>query len=104
MEAPHVAIITGSLDKSWVRNADGYNSLETDLAIAMDHLVLGAWALGVGTCWIANFEAEVLQANLGLGPEERVYAMTPLGWPSKDANFLKIEKERKPLEQLLLEL
>lgn len=105
MEAPHVLVVKGSIDQSWERSYDGYRSLETDLAIVMDHLVLSAWSKGVGTCWIANFEPDVLQRNLGLGPEERVFAMTPLGFPAEghEALALDVEKVRKPLESMLFE-
>lgn len=106
MEAPHVLIVTGSLDKAWQRPYDGYNSLETDLAIVMDHIVLSACSKGIGTCWIANYEPDVLRQNLGLGNEERVFALTPLGWPTPRHETLASdeEKARKPLDRVFFEL
>lgn len=41
-QAPHILIIIGDKTKSWVRSYDGYNSIETDIAIAMDHIILAA--------------------------------------------------------------
>ena len=41
-DAPHILIIIGDKSRSWVRLADGYNSIETDLTIAMDHIILAA--------------------------------------------------------------
>lgn len=103
MEAPHVVVVTGALDRAWQRSYDGYNSLETDLAILMDHLILAAWNHGAGTCWIANFEPDVLRRNLGLGPEERVFAMTPLGLPV-DGTAAETVKDRRELAGILLSL
>ncbi|MFN8134100.1 MAG: hypothetical protein U0Z17_02300 [Bacteroidales bacterium] len=40
-DAPHILVVTGDLDHAWER-ADGYNSLQTDLAIAMHQMVLAA--------------------------------------------------------------
>jgi len=48
-QAPHILIIVGNKSKSWIRNYDDYNSIETDLAIAMDHMILAAENEGVGT-------------------------------------------------------
>jgi hypothetical protein len=38
-DAPHVLIVVGNKDAAWKRQ-DGYNSLETDLAIAMHHMTM----------------------------------------------------------------
>ena len=45
-DAPHVLIVVGNNEKAWKR-ADGYNSIETDLTIAMDHMILAAESFGV---------------------------------------------------------
>jgi nitroreductase len=99
-DAPHVLAVAGSVEAAWTRPADGWNSLETDLAIAMDHLVLAAANEGVGTCWIANFQPDVLRAALGLGPDLRVYAITPLGYPRQGADAGR-PKERKAFDQVV---
>jgi nitroreductase len=49
-QAPHILIIIGDKSKSWIRSYDGYNSIESDLAIAMDHIILAAENENVGTC------------------------------------------------------
>jgi nitroreductase len=98
-DAPHVLIVAGDLDKSWVRKKDGYNSLETDLTIAMDHMILAAESEGVGTCWIAAYDPEVLRGALDLRQSERVFSITPLGYP-RSGFQKKGEKERKPLDEV----
>lgn len=80
MAAPCIIVVKGKLENAWVRPFDGYNSLETDLAIAMDHLTLAASDHGLGTCWIGNFDPQVLSEALSLTEGEKVFAMTPLGW------------------------
>jgi nitroreductase len=79
-DAPHVLAVAGRASEAWTRQ-DGWNSIETDLAIAMDHIVLAAENEGVGTCWIAAFDLLVLRSALALGTEDKVYAITPLGYP-----------------------
>jgi nitroreductase len=99
-DAPHILIVTGDMNKSWLRSHDGYNSLETDLAIAMDHMILAAENEGVGTCWIAAFDPSVLQKVLKLKTHEKVYAITPLGYPH--SGFVKkADKVRKELKDIV---
>jgi nitroreductase len=98
-DAPHVLIVTGRTGDSWTRQ-DGWNSIETDLIIAMDHMILAAENEGVGTCWIANFDNQALRTALGLGAEDRVYAITPLGYP-KPGFTKKGQKLRKSLQEVV---
>ncbi len=99
-DAPRVLAVTGSVKAAWTRQMDGWNSLETDLAIAMDHLVLAAAAEGVATCWIANFQPDVLRAALGLDADQRVFAITPLGYPRQGVNATR-PKERATFDQVV---
>jgi nitroreductase len=98
-DAPHVLIVTGRTGDSWTRQ-DGWNSIETDLVIAMDHMILAAENEGVGTCWIATFDPVALRAALDLGVEDRVYAITPLGYP-KPGFAKKGQKQRKSLQEVV---
>ena len=99
-DAPHVLAVVGSAKAAWTRQADGWNSLETDLTIAMDHLVLAAANEGVGTCWIANFKPDELRAALGLDDDQRVFAVTPLGYPRQGADAGRL-KERKAFDEVV---
>lgn len=98
-DAPHVLIVVGNKDAAWKRQ-DGYNSLETDLAIAMDHMILAATNCGVATCWVGNFDYEQLRNILQLSENEIVYALTPLGYPKTDFEA-KAKKTRKSLDQIV---
>jgi nitroreductase len=96
--APHVLVVVGNKSAAWVRQ-DGYNAIETDLTIAMDHLILAAENLGVGTCWIANFDDEKLRQTLQLTEDQVVFALTPLGYPNH--GYQKRKKIRKPIEEVV---
>jgi len=99
-DAPQVLAVVGSAKAAWTRQADGWNSLETDLAIAMDHLVLAAANEGVGTCWIANFQPDVLRMALHLREDERVFSVTPLGYPRQGVDAERL-KERKAFDEVV---
>lgn len=96
--APSILIVSGDRNNAWVRRQDNYNSIETDLTIVMDHLILAAAWEGLGTCWIAAFDLEMIREALQLEPNIEVFAFTPLGYPAPDA--LPAPKKRKSLEEI----
>jgi nitroreductase len=91
-------ILVGCVEpaKAWQR-ADGFNAAEIDLGIVMDHMILAATEEGLGTCWVCAFDEAKAKDLLGIPPEVRVLAMTPLGHPSMAPRPFV----RKPLEDLV---
>jgi len=97
--APHLVFVTGQRNEAWVRRHDGYNSLETDLAIAMDHIILAATWEGLATCWVAAFDPARLRTALELREGEEIFAFTPLGFAAPDAK--PFPKKRKALDDIV---
>ena len=95
-QAPLVICICGLPGRAWVRR-DGQNYHYVDAAIAMDHLILAATNLGLGTCWVAAFDVEAAREVLGLPDEVEPVAFTPLGYPADQLR----PKERKDLPELV---
>jgi nitroreductase len=81
IQAPLVVCACAIPAQGWVRR-DGKSYSDVDVAIAMDHLILGATALGLGTCWIAAFDPAVVREVLGLPDDVEPIAFTPLGYPA----------------------
>jgi nitroreductase len=98
-DAPHVLIVVGSREKAWKRSYDGYNSIETDVAIAMTHIILAAENEGVGTCWIAAYNPAILREALSLSADQLVFGITPLGYPKQGFKKNAV-KNRKPLDEI----
>jgi nitroreductase len=96
-EAPLVICMCADAGHGWVRK-DGKNYSEIDATIAMDHLVLTATGLGLGTCWIAAFDALAAREILHLPANLEPLVFTPLGYPA-DTPFAKT---RKSLEELVI--
>ena len=99
-QAPHILIIIGDKSKSWIRSYDGYNSIETDLAIAMDHIILAAENEGVGTCWIEAYDLQILTDAIALKENEVIFSITPLGYQNK-GYYKHGNKNRKTLEEII---
>jgi nitroreductase len=95
-QAPLVLAICALPAQAWVR-MDGKCYADVDVAIAMDHLVLAATNLGLGTCWIAAFNPAVAREVLELPEGVEPIAFTPLGYPADQPR----KKERQPLSDLV---
>ena len=95
-EAPLVVGVFALTDQAWARR-DGARYGWVDAAIAMDHLILAATALGLGTCWVAAFDPAAARDIFGLPSNVEPVAFTPLGYPADTAPT----KSRKSLEQLV---
>ena len=55
----------------------------TDAGILMDHIMLEAADLGLGTVFIGFFDEEKVRPVLGVPEEYRIVGLTPLGVPAK---------------------
>ena len=95
-QAPLVIAVVAVPGEAW-RRMDDKPYDEVDAAIAMDHLVLAATALGLGTCWIAAFDPAAAREVLGLPDDVEPVAFTPLGWPDKAS----ANTDRRPLDELV---
>ena len=96
VQAPLIICACGVPAQNWVRR-DGKNYNDVDVAIAMDHLVLAAAELGLGTCWIAAFDPAAAREVLGLPEGVEPIAFTPLGYPADQP----APKQRKALSELV---
>ena len=99
-DAPHILVALGLRDQAWNRSYDGYNSVETDVAIAMTHIILAAENEGVGTCWIAAYNPALLKEALNIKDNQLIFGITPLGYP-KPGFQKSLIKKRKLLEDIV---
>jgi len=95
--APVIIIGCAVPKEAWVR-MDGQEYWMVDVAIAMQNMILTATELGLGTCWIADFDEEATRKALKLPSNTRVVAMTPLGYPAEEKRPVR---NRKPLTEIV---
>lgn len=96
VQAPIVICICGIPSRSWSRQ-DGKNYLDVDVTIAIDHLILAAADLGLGTCWIGAFNPAAAREVLGLPHDAEPIIFTPLGYPDSQPGH----KSRKSIDELV---
>lgn len=96
VQTPIVICACGIPSQSWVRR-DGKSFCDVDVAIAMDHLILAAADLGLGTCWVGAFNPDAARQVLGLPDDVEPIAFTPLGYPADMPGY----KSRESLDDLV---
>jgi len=97
-EAPVVIAACGREDRAYQKMGGYWNSLPVDIGISFAHLMLAATAEGLGTCWIGAFIEEEVRAILGVPPEVKIVALTPLGHPAGE----RMTRPRKPLDEIIM--
>lgn len=96
-EAPVCIVVCSDHLLSWKRKPDGKDFADVDLAIAIDHLMLKATELGLGTCWVCNFDVSLARKMLQLPDHIEPLAIIPLGYTESQAPV----KMRKPLSEII---
>ena len=99
-QAPVVIVGCSQLDVIATRvgaRVTGIEYYQIDLGIAMEHMVLKATELGIGTCWIGWFDESSIKDILGIPKKIKVSALLALGYP-KNAPVKK--RKRKPSDKI----
>jgi nitroreductase len=87
------------------KNGEGYNighrydGAVVDITIALDHVTLQAASMGLGTCWLGNYDGNEVRALLGIPSENPVVAILALGYP--DESHPRRPGVRKALDELV---
>lgn len=97
VSAPLIICLCGLANEAWIRGYDGKNYVDVDAAIVMDHIILAATELDLGTCWIASFDPATACQYLELPQGVEPIVLTPLGYPANQPK----PKERKPMAELV---
>jgi nitroreductase len=100
IHAPVLLVICGDHKAGWKRN-DGKDHTDIDAAIIIDHMTLAAAEIGIGTCWICNFDAvkcsEILQLPANIEP----VAYLPVGYPGNEPDDKTRHLVRKVMDDII---
>ena len=73
------------------------NIADIDATIVMDHMILAAQDVGLGTCYIGAFKKHEAHRFLNLDENEEAVLFTPLGYPNAEPRGT----DRKSIEELV---
>lgn len=96
VEAPILICVCAMKSEAWVSRG-GMNYVYVDVAIAMDHIILAATDLGLGTCWVGAFDKDEARQAFNLPDDLEPVVMAPLGYSADHPE----PRERRPLSDLV---
>jgi nitroreductase len=94
-EAPIVLVACATESKAIM--ACGQPAYTVDVSIACAFMILQAYELGLGTCWIGAFNEGEVKKILKVPESIRIVAMIPLGYPNQPPS----QRVRKGLNQII---
>ncbi|MCP4707026.1 MAG: nitroreductase [Planctomycetes bacterium] len=102
-DAPLIVVACGSPEQAYKGMGGSKNSVEIDIAIALDHLSLVAVAEGLGTCWIGAFDEQSVSKLLNIPTEQYPVALMPVGYPKHaDSNSPISDDKRKASQEIFI--
>ncbi len=100
-QAPVIVVACGRPQQAYPRMGGSGNSVDIDVSIALDHLMLAAVDEGLGTCWIGSFAEHEVKRLLDIPRQAKVVALTPLGYPaSSDLIHPVLHSQRKDAAEI----
>jgi len=96
INAPVILAVCVDTLSAW-RRVDGVRYGFVDAAIIMDHIILAATELGLGTCWIASFKVQEAKKALSLPDHIEPVVFCPLGYPKQEMP----KRKRKEINEIV---
>jgi nitroreductase len=81
----------------YVGNEDGRQWSTVETSIALQNMVLTAWALGIGSCWIGDFQQREVKELLSIPEDWKVVALVSFGYPAAKPGT----RWKKPLSEIV---
>ena len=104
-DAPVILVVCYDRNRDWKNKLQpGYESGETDAAIVCTHMMLQAFELGIGSCWVGYFNTDQVAGALGLPENLTVSALLPMGYPAENAAPLALHSQYRDFADTIEEI
>lgn len=100
-QAPIYIVVCVDSSEAWTRKSDDKNHSDIDAAIATEHICLAAAEQGLGSCWVCNFDSEILKQTLNLSPNQHPVAIVSLGYVKQSPEKSSPRKEISEIVTIL---
>jgi nitroreductase len=67
-----------------------------DTTIAMENMIIAAWSLGIGSCWIGACNEKKVKELLKIPDKWKVVALLTFGYPAEQPK----QRKKKPFEKM----
>ncbi len=99
-DAPVILLSCADMTKSWKnKREEGYDSAEMDVSIVGTQMMLEAWNLGIGSCWVRAFNSNDVKEVLELPENIKPIFLMPIGYmtdesiPNKELHYTRNKME-----------
>lgn len=96
--APVYIVVCADESVAWTRKSDNMNHACIDAAIAAEHICLAAADVGLGSCWVCNFDAELFRRLFSLPEGMHPVVFIPLGHIDR---VPERKMPRKPINEIV---
>ena len=101
-DAPVVLLIALDETADWKSPLEaGCRAGIQDVSIVADHMMLAAWDIGIGSCWVNYFKPSEVKAAFGLPENETPVLLLPLGYPAENSKPAKLHSESKDMSEII---
>ena len=85
--APVVLMFTYNKDEQWKNPLEeGVTAGQEDVSIVATHMMLEAWELGIGSCWVNYFPNTKTEEAFNIPDNERVVLLMPMGYAAEGSH------------------
>ena len=100
--APVVLLIAYDDGEQWHNPLEeGVTAGQQDVSIVATHIMLEAWNLGVGSCWVNYFAPTKAAEMFSLPENEKPVLLMPLGYPAQDSVPGPMHMAKKPISDTI---
>ncbi len=104
-DAPVILVVCYDLERQIKRSlTPGGTTGEMDASIVCTHMMLQAWDLGIGSCWVGYYNDDEVASVLGLPEHIHVAALLPMGYPADDAKPIDMHFQSRELSDMVEEI
>ncbi|MDE6868057.1 MAG: nitroreductase family protein [Clostridia bacterium] len=101
--AKTVIMITSDRNTEWKNPlTDKYRTGEIDCSIVCTHMMLQAWEIGIGSCWVGYYDPDLIAKQFDLPANEQVIALLPIGYPAEGSKPSNGHFASKTLKEMVI--
>ncbi|MBR3843993.1 MAG: nitroreductase family protein [Clostridia bacterium] len=101
-DAPAAMLVCHNKTESWKRPYDGALSSPVDAVIVATHLMLAAYNLGVGSCWVMHFDPSAMRETFNIPETIEPVALLVMGYPSSESNPIDLHYKNRPMDEVVV--
>ncbi len=98
--APMILLICWDKNVSW-KAIDGHDSGIVDASIAITQMMLEAWELGIGSCWVRGYDKNLLNDLFDFPENLESVALLPIGYLSDKSRAVPAHFKNISIEEMV---